>query len=436
MNVALYVRVSTEEQKRHGLSVDSQIQALRDFINENGHTEVDLYNDAGLSASKSYKKRPELLRMLKDCRDKKIDLVIFTKLDRFFRSVPDYYACIEQMAGVPWRAIWEDYETESSAGKFKVNIMLSVAQAESDRTSERIKAVNEYRRASGKYVGGKAPTGYIKKDSGLIKDESCAEGVQAFFDAYGKFHSMAQARAKAEEHGIFIAKATAVRMLHNTAYYGDASGYKCEPYISIEEFMDNQKHMASFSRTSPANHEYLFSGLLICDECGSHIISKYASDNLKDGSKCVRLGYECAKHRNMPQACKGGYYGQKKLEKMLLDALAPSLDEYRYTADIKAINRSNEVKRTKLEQKLDRLALLFEEGDISIDDYRLKRDSIKKELSNLPHTEVKAIAPLPDNWRALYNNLDYTHKRAFWLNTIECVYLKKSPDIQFRFTFK
>ena len=42
------------------------------------------------------------------------------------------------------RAIWEDYETETSAGVFKVNIMLSVAQSEADMTSERIKAVNDF----------------------------------------------------------------------------------------------------------------------------------------------------------------------------------------------------------------------------------------------------------------------------------------------------
>lgn len=428
--------VSTEEQKNHGLSVDNQIQALRDFVKDNGHIEVDLYNDAGLSASKSYKKRPELLRMLSDCRAKKIDLVIFTKLDRFFRSVPDYYACIEQMGGVPWRAIWEDYETESSAGKFKVNIMLSVAQAESDRTSERIRAINDYRRAQGKYVGGKAPTGYIKKDGGLIKDDSCAEGVQCFFNAYAKLHSMSEARAVALEHGVTIAKATAVRMLHNTAYYGDASGYKCEPYITVEQYLENQKHMNNFSRKSPANHEYLFSGLLICDECGAHIISKYATDKLANGSNKVRLGYECAKHRNMPHACSGGYYGQKKLEQMLIDALPDALDNYNYSADFKAINRSNEMKRSKLEQKLDRLAILFEEGDISIEDYRDKRDAIKKELSSIPHTELREVKPLPDNWRALYNSLDFAHKRAFWLDTIDCVYLKKSNGIHYRFNFK
>ena len=64
--VACYVRVSTEEQKKHGISVDSQIQALRDYSEEHGYNVIGVYNDAGISARKSYKKRPALLKLMKD----------------------------------------------------------------------------------------------------------------------------------------------------------------------------------------------------------------------------------------------------------------------------------------------------------------------------------------------------------------------------------
>ena len=64
--VALYVRVSTQEQKKHGLSVDSQIAALEEYCAEKKYTVVDVYNDAGISARKKYTKRPGLLRLLND----------------------------------------------------------------------------------------------------------------------------------------------------------------------------------------------------------------------------------------------------------------------------------------------------------------------------------------------------------------------------------
>ena len=61
--VACYVRVSSEEQKLHGYSVDSQITALEEYCIDNNYKVVGIYNDAGISAHKSYKKRPALLQL-------------------------------------------------------------------------------------------------------------------------------------------------------------------------------------------------------------------------------------------------------------------------------------------------------------------------------------------------------------------------------------
>ena len=95
--VACYVRVSTDEQKKHGLSVDNQISALEAFCKEKGYIVQGIYNDAGISARKSYRKRPALLQLLEDCKKGQIDLIIFTKLDRWFRSVGDYYEVQTQL---------------------------------------------------------------------------------------------------------------------------------------------------------------------------------------------------------------------------------------------------------------------------------------------------------------------------------------------------
>ena len=151
MRVAGYARVSTQEQKLHGVSVAAQEQALADWAAEHGHEYVGCYNDAGISARSRYTKRPELLRLLQDVQAHRVELIIFTKLDRWFRNVGDYYEIQRVLddCGVAWKAIWEDYETETASGRLKVNIMLSVAQDEADRTSERLKQTNAYRWAAG-----------------------------------------------------------------------------------------------------------------------------------------------------------------------------------------------------------------------------------------------------------------------------------------------
>ena len=197
----LYVRVSTTEQKVNGLSVDTQITALREYCKEHGYNVYNIYNDAGFSARKSYKRRPGLQKMMEDCQANKIDLILFTRLDRFFRSVKDYYECIAQMNNKPWRAIWEDYETDTPDGTFKVNIMLSVAQSEADKTSARLKDSYQYRKAKGIFYG-LPPIGYITEDGRLVKDPKTKDGVQVMFDTYIATLSSAQAMRKAAEYGV------------------------------------------------------------------------------------------------------------------------------------------------------------------------------------------------------------------------------------------
>ncbi len=143
--VGLYVRVSTQEQKLHGISIENQLDALQKYCKEKEYIIVATYNDAGISAHVSYKKRPALLQMIQDCQEQKIELLLFTRLDRFFRSVEDYYLVLSQMEKVPWKAIWENYETETSDGQLRVNIMLSIAEAEAARTSEKIKSIMDYK---------------------------------------------------------------------------------------------------------------------------------------------------------------------------------------------------------------------------------------------------------------------------------------------------
>lgn len=151
MRAALYIRVSTEEQARHGLSLAEQKESLERYAEAHEMEVVGIYEDAGISARKPYKKRPALLRLLEDCKSGKIDTILFIKLDRWFRNVAGYYDVQTQLDkyGVTWQATKEDYETRTASGRLKVNIMLSVAQDEADRTSERIKFINEGKKAKG-----------------------------------------------------------------------------------------------------------------------------------------------------------------------------------------------------------------------------------------------------------------------------------------------
>lgn len=325
--VALYVRVSHEEQVKHGISVDAQISALQAYSKENNYTVVKIYSDAGISARKSYKKRPALLEMISDCQQGKIDLILICKLDRFFRSVSDYYAVMEQIGNIPWKAIHEDYETETANGIFKVNIMLSVAQSEADRTSERIKAVQSFKLDKGEYIGGnKAPVGYMRNGKQLVINPEEKKATTAFFETYLATLSQSKAIEACCENGIKINTCIAQRMLSHKAYYAGLP-YCNEAYITKKDYDFIQSKRRTPSRAhKETGYEYIFSGLLVCACCGKRLSGhrRIYKGKKKDTHT---ISYVCSNHAK-GYGCDGSSISEKFLEEFMLNTLASSLDNY------------------------------------------------------------------------------------------------------------
>ena len=95
LRVALYVRVSGQEQAIKGLSLEAQQESLEEYARERGWVIVGVYIDAAKTARKSLGKRTNFLRMLESVKQDNVDLILFTRLDRWFRSVADYYKVME-----------------------------------------------------------------------------------------------------------------------------------------------------------------------------------------------------------------------------------------------------------------------------------------------------------------------------------------------------
>lgn len=435
---ALYVRVSTAEQRDHGISVDSQIDALQTYCKENGYEIYGLYNDAGISARKTYRKRPALLRMIDDCKARRVDIVLFTKLDRFFRSVPDYYACIEQMNGVPWRAIWEDYETETSAGVFKVNIMLSVAQSEADRTSERIKAVNEYRRARGDYVG-QVPVGYKREGRTLVIDEATRAGVQALFDGYLAYKPIDECVADARAHGVVLCRHTANYVLKRPTYYGNAYGVSVPAYITKEQYDAVMRRMTENVRKPVRTGVvFLFQSMCRCGYCGRRMSSTSRRRYSKKRGDYIQINYQCPKVINdfVHKPCEGCAINEEYVEEAIMKEIGPAMDEYNATVKAKAVRVDVEemlAERKAIQGKLARLADLYEDGMIDREEYKLKKDALRDELSKLPEPDKAEAVVLPPDWRTMYADLTREEKRKFWHRIIKEIKIYREHRIEIIF---
>lgn len=437
---ALYVRVSTAEQRDKGLSVDSQIAALKQYCADNGFDIAGIYNDAGISARKKYTNRPALLQLIQDCKAGKVDLILFTKLDRWFRSVSNYYTVQEQLdsAKVPWRAIWEDYETETSAGIFKVNIMLSVAQAESDRTSERIKAVREYERAQGYLCVYRAPVGYIRANKTLEYDPETRDAVQAFFNTYLTEFNTARAMEAAHAKGLSLNRKRAHHMLHSGAYYGDYYGVTTPTYITPEQHELIEKASAHYTR-KPKDQQriFIFTGIVFCT-CGARMSAHCVKYHSRiDGHTNDHNCYVCSRYlREVSDNRIHAQLSEKKIEKYLLnnlDSLIASLrfelsmdngEEHDYAADI-----------AKQEAKLNRLKEIYIDGDIVKNEYIRRASDIRSKIAELKAKEAPAqtLPELPDDWIDMYSTLSPSGKRAFWRNTLKRIIIEHNEIVHIDF---
>ena len=163
--IACYIRVSTEEQKLHGISLDAQRDKLQDYADSHQLKIVAWYEDEGVSGRKLIRQRPELQHMLKDAQKGLFDRIIFIKLDRYFRSVAEYYECqkILEIHGVLWTATEEKYDLTTANGRYWVTQKLAMAEYEADQTSERIKLVNEYKVKTGQALAGSQGQGFAYK---------------------------------------------------------------------------------------------------------------------------------------------------------------------------------------------------------------------------------------------------------------------------------
>ena len=372
MNVFGYYRVSTEEQKKYGISVDAQIAEVHKWVSDNGHLLVGEYNDAGISARKPITKRKQLQRLLEDLERIKVDLIVFTRLDRWFRSVKEYYKVQDVLDkyGVMWKALDEDYATTDSVSRFKVNLMLSVAEMEADKTADRIKSVFDYKIANGEWVAPQGLCiGYSIVDKHLVPNAD-APAIKAAFEYYLDNHSvLATADYLRSEWGIDCMTTPLRRVLHNQLYTGCYRGNPnfCEPIVPQKLFERVQQEMKRRSvRHNQTGRVYIFAGLLRCASCGHALggMTTHKGNREYQNYRCTNavLNHRCQNTTHI---------SEKKIEEELLQRLVPELDALIAATPVSYSTKPKPRKKqtVNIQPKLDRLRDLYIDGLIDKQEY-------------------------------------------------------------------
>lgn len=444
LRIGGYARVSHEEQKKYGFSIEAQIEKIEKWCKEEEHQLVNIYIDEGFTATNM--KRPQLLNLLDNLKN--LDAIVFTRLDRFSRNVLEANKMLEllQKHNVALISIEEDdIDTSTADGLFMFNLKVNLAEREAKKGSERIKDVFDYKIKVGQPVSGSLPLGYkietIEGNKRVVKDEQYIELVNDLFWYFGKYHSVRKTMEYINNnYDISRGYLAYNRILKNPLYTGCFHGNNnyTEPYISIEQFERNQVLIAKNIRERKSRYVHLFVGLIRCPFCGGSLMGL--------GKHCKRYNrkyyyYRCAR-KYVHKKCEiKNMLPEKHIETFLLENVEELVKQHIVkVTQVKVIKEDDPKKKIKeIKDEMETLNYMFMKKRIDIKKYDEHYEKLEKELKKLEinapkEDDIKLLQNfLNSGWRNIYDDMSRENKRALWSNLIKEIKLDKDFNISIDF---
>ena len=431
--IAIYCRVSTEEQaKNKEGSITSQIQRLRMKVDEKNNYEngkwgkvASIYQDAAYSGKNT--NRPEFQKMLIDVKRKKVDTILVTELSRLSRSVTDFLNFVKELEdhGCDFICLQYDFDTTSPAGKVFMTIIMALAQFERELTAERIKNNFHARALRGLSNGGCPFLGYDKDPahSGKLlvnKDEALI--VKEVFEYFETVGTTSEVVEWFKEKGIrnkrwtgkkgqicgghSLTRNAIWRILTNPAYIGKREVNKdhknmdpkdlkpeeryqfvdasWEPIIKNDLFQRTQKRLKWNQKVSTApSHDFILSGLIVCDECGGPLCGQAAHGRNKKH-------YYYGHNQKSQSQCRVKRYPAIPLENLIKRQVFAFLNNQSMSQQFKQVV----AKLSQLKPQANRNLLKLKNKEI---------DQLKKEIKGL--TDLIAHNPVANGLESILEKL-------------------------------
>lgn len=424
MRCGIYVRVSTDDQRDNGYSIDSQLRMIKEYCEKNEYDIVDVYNDAGHSGKDLM--RPEMQRLLKDIKSKKIDKLVAIKVDRLTRNNYDGFWLLNycEEHDVKIELILEPYDVSTANGEMIFGMNLVFGQRERKEIGARTKRAMEEMALERIHLS-KAPYGYIRnKETGHLEVEPIeAEVVKEIFELCKQGNSTRSIATIMKDNNAYLKQGKwksdrVYKILTNSIYIGifEYGKYKrksqdilrvenyCEPIIDEVTWNATRNVLVKNKHSNYGEYIHLFSGLVKCPICGE-IMSSSESFKYPNGKQKVYYHLRCKNHN-----CSGFglHYNTEKIEAKLKQVLEEltlfmlSMDNEIITCnstksdDVKDIEKA--IEKLKLQEK--RLVDLYLSSNLDVETINHKNDVIKKEIDKLNQKKVRLD---PDN-----NSKEYT----------------------------
>lgn len=329
--VAIYIRVSTEEQV-HGFSIDMQKERLAAYCTSQGWEAPDMYIDDGYTGTNT--DRPALKRLIRNIENGKIDSVVVYKLDRLGRKQKDVLHLLEDVFeknNVSFKSATEPFDTSTPLGKAMLGILAVFAQLERDMIIERTTSGRRQRTRQGKWYGGRAAFGYEwDKELQMLKvkaDE--ARLVREIFQRYINGASLlaiaewASKRTKARKFDHSIIREMLLRYLYTGKLInsGEVVDGIHEAIIDDKTWEAAQIEMERRRDGIAPTGEYLLTGLLECGVCGGSIVHVKRTTHKSNKSYTYEL-YACKKQhvreKDRSGSCTLGYQKREEVEEYVI----------------------------------------------------------------------------------------------------------------------
>jgi len=176
-----YIRVSTEEQAREGVSLEAQVDKIKKYADLHNLELIGVIRDEGKSGKDL--NREGMQKVISLCQKREVDHLIVYKMDRLTRRLLDLLTLIEEVFKrneVQFHSITEKIDTSTAQGKFFLSISGAFNQMQRDLTSERTKEALQYKISKGEFVGT-PPLGFEALEKELKKNNDELGVVEEVF---------------------------------------------------------------------------------------------------------------------------------------------------------------------------------------------------------------------------------------------------------------
>ena len=436
----LYARKSTDVEDKQVLSIEAQLQELRDYAKREN---IEISAEYIEKQSAKIPGRPIFNKMLDEI-EKLGGNILAWHPDRLARNSIDggkiiYLLDTGKLASLKFPTFWCD---STSQGKFMLNMAFGQSKYYVDSLSENTKRGLRQKVRNGDYPT-LAPVGYINdsRTKTVVVDRKKAKVIKQAFEFYVKggnrLEDVSNFLAK---HNLFsktgkkIHKSRATSILSNPFYTGlfryggELHEGKYEPIISKKLF-DQAQEMLKFRGKpdrKPLNDPQPFCGLISCASCGMMITGEYKVKKQKNGNVHEYVYYHCTK-KNKIVKCEEPCIRQEELNRQLssliqkvslpkdwaveLNRLALQ-DHGKSAQSLTACVKEKQEKISSISIRLERLLNGYLDQDIEKEIYRaekgkllLQKKSIEEEIYNLSHKQNDWLEPF-QNWLEVAQNID------------------------------